>query len=88
MAQAIANKIHQVAENSQVLCITHLPQVAAVADIQYFIEKTVTNQRTETSLRQLDAEERVLEVARMLSGDAITTLTKEHARELLQLAKK
>ncbi|MGO2100430.1 DNA repair protein RecN [Vagococcus salmoninarum] len=88
VAQAIANKIHQVAENSQVLCITHLPQVAAVADIQYFIEKTVTNQRTETSLRQLDAEERVLEVARMLSGDAITTLTKEHARELLQLAKK
>ncbi|WP_314060286.1 DNA repair protein RecN [uncultured Vagococcus sp.] len=88
VAQAIANKIHQVAENSQVLCITHLPQVAAVADTQYFIEKQVKNKRTETSLKQLNDEERVLEVARMLSGDAITTLTKEHARELLALAKK
>lgn len=88
VAQAIANKIHQVAEKSQVLCITHLPQVAAVADTQYFIEKQVKNNRTETSLRQLDQEERVLEVARMLSGDAITSLTKEHARELLALAKK
>lgn len=88
VAQAIANKIHQVAEKSQVLCITHLPQVAAVADTQYFIEKQVKNKRTETSLRLLDNEERVLEVARMLSGDAITPLTKEHARELLTLAKK
>ncbi|MBP1041514.1 DNA repair protein RecN [Vagococcus sp. BWB3-3] len=88
VAQAIANKIHQVAERSQVLCITHLPQVAAAADTQYFIEKQVKNKRTETFLKRLSEEERVLEVARMLSGDAITPLTKEHARELLALARR
>lgn len=86
VAQAIAEKIAKIAANSQVLCITHLPQVAAVADNQYFIEKAIQEGRTETHVRKLSEEERVAEIARMLSGAEITDLTIEHARELLALA--
>lgn len=86
VAQSIADKIHQIAEHSQVLCITHLPQVAAVADTQYFIEKEVKGDRTETSLRILTYDERIQEIARMLAGSEITPLTLEHAKELLDLA--
>ena len=87
VAQAIAEKISQIATNSQVLCITHLPQVATVADHHYFIAKHVANGRTETSLTILNDKERIEELARMLSGSSITTLTLEHAEELLKMAK-
>lgn len=87
VAQAIAEKIHQVGQHSQVLCITHLPQVAAIADTQYFIKKVVKNHRTQTQVSELNEEERVDEIARMLSGADVTDLTKEHAKELLHLAK-
>jgi DNA repair protein RecN (Recombination protein N) len=88
VAQAIADKIYQISEDSQVLCITHLPQVAAVADYQYFIEKEIVGERTETKVRRLKQEERVTEIARMLSGSEITKLTVEHAEELLNMAGK
>lgn len=88
VAQAIAEKISKIAQNSQVLCITHLPQVAAVADYQYFIEKEIIKGRTETKVRQLAHNERVDEIARMLSGAEITDLTEKHARELLDLAQR
>ena len=88
VAQAIADKIYQISENSQVLCITHLPQVAAVADSQYFIEKKIVGNRTETKVRVLDLNERINEIARMLAGSEITKLTVEHAKELLKMAKK
>jgi len=87
VAQAIAEKIHQVGQHSQVLCITHLPQVAAIADTQYFIKKVVKDYRTQTQVSELSEEERVDEIARMLSGADVTDLTKEHAKELLHLAK-
>lgn len=83
VAQAIADKIHHIAQDSQVLCITHLPQVAAVADYQYFIEKKISNQRTQTTVHQLNEAERIQEIARMLAGPKITPLTIEHAKELL-----
>lgn len=86
VAQAIADKIYQISENSQVLCITHLPQVAAVADEHYFIEKEIVAGRTETSVRILSEKERVNEIARMLAGSEITKLTIEHAQELLAMA--
>uniref|UniRef100_UPI0035C6E30A DNA repair protein RecN n=1 Tax=Enterococcus rotai TaxID=118060 RepID=UPI0035C6E30A len=86
VAQAIADKIYQISKNSQVLCITHLPQVAAVADYQYFIEKEIIGERTETKVRRLKQNERVAEIARMLSGSEITKLTTEHAKELLNMA--
>ena len=88
VAQAIAEKIAKIARHSQVLCITHLPQVAAQADYQYFISKEVQDGRTQTSITQLDDQMRVHEIARMLSGSEITALTMEHATELLQLAQK
>ncbi|MFB5300549.1 DNA repair protein RecN [Enterococcus faecalis] len=88
VAQAIADKIYQISENSQVLCITHLPQVAAVADEHYFIEKEIVAGRTEISVRILSEKERVNEIARMLAGSEITKLTIEHAQELLAMAKK
>jgi DNA repair protein RecN (Recombination protein N) len=85
VAQAIADKIHQIAENSQVLCITHLPQVAARADYQYFIKKEVNGGRTQTSIQVLNEEERVQEIARMLAGAEVTKLALEHAKELLAM---
>lgn len=88
VAQAIAEKIHQIGKYSQVLCITHLPQVAAIADTQYFIRKVVKGNRTQTIVNELTKTERVNEIARMLSGADVTELTKEHAKELLALAKK
>ncbi|MEY8441230.1 DNA repair protein RecN [Lactobacillaceae bacterium 24-114] len=86
VAQAIADKIRVIAENSQVLCITHLPQVAAVAQHHFLIQKHVTDGRTTTMVNGLDNDERVNELARMLSGEKITKLTKEHAQELLRMA--
>lgn len=88
VAQAIADKILKISKYSQVLCITHLPQVAAVADYQYYIVKEVVGGRTQTSVAELAATERENEIARMLAGSEITPLTIEHAKELLRLAKK
>lgn len=86
VAQAIADKIWLIAANSQVLCITHLPQVAAVAQHHFLIKKAVHDERTTTTVTSLAAAQRVNELARMLSGEKVTKLTKEHAQELLQMA--
>lgn len=86
VAQAIANKISLIAKSSQVLCITHLPQVAAMADHEYVISKNVHNGRTTTQVNKLTAKARVDEIARMLAGEKITKLTVEHAEELLKMA--
>ena len=86
VAQAIANKIYMVAMHSQVLCITHLPQVAAMANHHLFISKTIIDERTETHVTALADSEKIDEVARMLAGTEITKLTIEHAKELINLA--
>ena len=86
VAQAIANKISLIAKSSQVLCITHLPQVAAMADHEYVISKAVHNGRTTTQVLKLTDQARVDEIARMLAGEKITKLTVEHAEELLKMA--
>ncbi len=88
VAQAIADKIYQIGQNSQALCITHLPQVAAKADHQLFIRKEVVDGRTLTKVEELTEQDRTEEIARMLAGTEITDLTVKHAKELLQLAKK
>ncbi|KRM72814.1 DNA repair protein RecN [Lacticaseibacillus brantae] len=88
VAQAIANKISLIAQHSQVLCITHLPQVAAMSDHEYLIQKQVHSGRTTTSVDKLSAKARVDEIARMLAGSEVTTLTREHAEELLAMAAK
>lgn len=86
VAQAIADKIKVIANHSQVLCITHLPQVAAVAQHQFLIKKSVHNERTTTKVMKLNHDQRVSELSRMLAGEKITKLTKEHANELLNMA--
>ncbi|TWI55940.1 DNA repair protein RecN [Halalkalibacter nanhaiisediminis] len=88
VAQAIAEKIHGISIGSQVLCITHLPQVAAMADTHLFIAKHEMNERVITSVTPLSINEKVDEIARMISGVEITDLTREHAKELLELAEK
>ena len=88
VAQAIAEKIHDVAVNSQVLCISHLPQVAAMADTHLYITKDTSTTRTKTFVKPLENEEKIKEIGRMISGVEITNVTKEHAKELLELADK
>lgn len=88
VATAIAKKISQLASQSQVLCITHLPQVAAVADHHYFIEKTVDQERTQMHLQLLSDAGRIDEIARMLSGDEKTPLSIEHAKEMVEQVNK
>lgn len=87
VAQAIAEKIAAISVHSQVLCISHLPQVAAMADQHLFIEKRIEKKRTLTAVHELDGRERTEEMSRMLSGAEITELTLQHANELLKLAK-
>ncbi|MFS0822805.1 DNA repair protein RecN [Bacillus sp. 1P02SD] len=87
VAQAIAEKIYGISVNSQVLCISHLPQVAAMADTHLFITKETVQGRTTTSVTSLDETEKIKEISRMISGVEITDLTKEHSKELLSLAK-
>jgi DNA repair protein RecN (Recombination protein N) len=87
VAQAIGEKIYKISNNSQVLCISHLPQVAAMADTHLFIAKKTTKEgRTITSVTPLSVDEKIEEISRMISGVEITDLTKQHAEELLQLA--
>jgi DNA repair protein RecN (Recombination protein N) len=86
VAQSIAEKIYNVSTGSQVLCISHLPQVAAMADTHLYIAKVIKNGRTKTSVTPLSVSEKVKEIGRMISGVEITDLTKRHAEELLKLA--
>ncbi|MBT2656523.1 DNA repair protein RecN [Bacillus sp. ISL-18] len=88
VAQSIAEKIYKVAVGSQVLCISHLPQVAAMADTHLYIAKDIKGGRTKTSVTSLKTKEKIKEIGRMISGTEITDLTKQHAEELLQLAGK
>lgn len=87
VAQAIAEKIYKVAVSSQVLCISHLPQVAAMADTHLYISKVTHKGRTKTSVKSLSEHDKIKEIGRMISGVEITDLTREHAKELLHLAK-
>ena len=82
-ATAVGEKLRRVARGAQVLCITHLPQVAAFADRHYRVEKEELQGRTVTSIVPLDEEQRVQEMARMLGGAQVTERTLEHARELI-----
>ena len=88
VAQAIAQKIHKIGQNGQVLAISHLPQVIAIADYQFFIEKISNEHSTVSIVRMLTVEERVEEVAKMLAGENVTEAALSQARELLQSKEK
>ena len=84
VAQAIAQKIYKIGSNGQVLAISHLPQVIAIADYQFFIEKISDENSTVSTVRLLTADERIQEVAKMLAGEDVTEAALTQARELLK----
>lgn len=83
VAQAIAQKIYKIGKHGQVLAISHLPQVIAIADYQFFIEKRSSENSTVSTVRLLNKEERVEEIAKMLAGADVTVTARQQARELL-----
>lgn len=86
-AQKLGTKLFDMSAKAQVLCITHLPQIAAMADQHYLIQKNVKDERTVTNVKILDENDRVNELARTLGGAAITDITRQNAKELLQQAR-
>lgn len=87
VAEAVGKKLKRLADNQQVLCVTHQPQVAALADHHLLIDKTVIKGRTEVSVKALDEQQRIEEIARMIAGEKITDSALEHARELISAGK-
>lgn len=83
-AEAVGKKLKQLAATKQVLCITHLPQIASFADQHFLIEKKESGGRSRTSVRQLDSEERTRELARMISGAKLTDTSLKHAEQMLK----
>lgn len=84
VSSVVGRKLKRVAGNQQVLCITHLPQVAACADHHFTVEKQTQSGRTRTSLEMLSDEQRVEELARMLGGAKLSEKAREHAREMME----
>ena len=80
-ANAVAEKLSKIAEKHQVLCISHLPNIAAVADYHYFISKNIVNDRTATSIKQLSEKEKISEIARISSGE-INEISLKYAEKL------
>ncbi|HEX3156364.1 MAG TPA: DNA repair protein RecN, partial [Candidatus Angelobacter sp.] len=83
-AEAVGKKLKALARTNQVLCITHLPQIASFADHHYLIEKRETAGRTKTLVRALTSAEQTEEIARMLSGEKLTETSRQHAEQLLK----
>lgn len=86
-AQKVSEKLAVIAGTHQVICITHLAQIAAMADVHFMIEKKVLGEETQTSIRQLDERESIEELARILGGAKITQTVLDGAKEMKELAK-
>lgn len=86
-AQKVSEKMALIGRNRQVICITHLPQIASMADVHFLIEKSVQGQMTTTGIRRLRAEQEVEELARMLGGVEITEKVLENAQDMKNQAK-
>jgi DNA repair protein RecN (Recombination protein N) len=84
VADVVGKKLDALSKKHQLICITHLPQIARYGDHHYYIKKKVKNGRTITTIRPMDVEERIEEIARMLGGETITPTALEHARNLVE----
>lgn len=84
VASEIAKKMYQISNHLQVLCITHLPQVASIADNQLYIYKEEVDGRTITKVKKLDLDNRIMEIAKMISGNTITSFAIEAAKEMIK----
>lgn len=87
-AQMVAGKLSQISRSCQVLCITHLAQIASMADSHYLIEKNVVDEKTVTRVRELAEEESIEELARIVGGAQVTDMVRNSAREMKELAKR
>ena len=87
-AEDVGKKLKGVAKHHQILCITHLPQIACFGDRHYRVVKTISGERTIASVDALSDKDRLDEIARMLGGTELTKKTREHAREMLELSRK
>jgi DNA repair protein RecN (Recombination protein N) len=85
VAEIVGKKLKKVAATHQVICVTHLPQIAALADSHYVVQKETSKGKTFTGVKKLNDKERVEEVARMLGGVKITERTKRHAEEMVKM---
>jgi DNA repair protein RecN (Recombination protein N) len=83
-AEAVGRKLKSLSRSNQVLCVTHLPQIATFADNHYLIEKKTSGTRTRTTVRLITGEERTEEIARMLSGAKLTDTSRKHAEQMLK----
>ena len=83
-AEAVGRKLKALSKGNQVLCVTHLPQIATFADHHYVIQKRETGGRAKTTVRQITGEERTEEVARMLSGAKLTETSRKHAEQMIK----
>ncbi len=86
IAQCVAEKMYTISKSHQVFCVTHLPQIACISDIHYWVSKEVKNEKTYTRIRKMNKEEKEYEIARMIGGSEVTKLTLEHAKELIKMA--
>ena len=86
-AEAVGRKLKQLSRGQQVICITHLPQIAAFADHHFLIEKSEESGRTRTAVRELEPAERAREIARMLSGEVLTDTSLRHAESLIEASR-
>ncbi|MGA8152888.1 MAG: DNA repair protein RecN [Terriglobales bacterium] len=83
-AEAVGRKLKALSKGNQLLCVTHLPQIATFADHHYVIEKRVSGERTKTTVRLITGEDRTEEVARMLSGAKLTETSRKHAEQMIK----
>ena len=83
VAEIVGRKLKAVSRNHQIICITHLPQIASFGDKHMYVSKKVVKGRTVTSVEELDSEQKIEEISRMLGGVNVTQTTKDHAREML-----
>jgi DNA repair protein RecN (Recombination protein N) len=83
-AEAVGKKLKGLSKGNQVLCVTHLPQIATFADHHYVIEKREAGGRAKTTVRQISGDERTEEVARMLSGAKLTETSRKHAEQMIK----
>ena len=81
-------KIHNISRNHQVLCISHLPQIAALADSHFVINKVILEDKTNTVISKLSDKDRIEEMARLLGGVDLTDTTLRHASEMIEMSKK
>ncbi|WDU84261.1 hypothetical protein [Caloramator sp. Dgby_cultured_2] len=85
-AQAVAEKMCLISKTHQILCVTHLPQIAAMADKHFVINKETSDEKTTTTVHHLNDNEKVNEIARMVGGAIVTELTIKHAKEMIEIA--